>query len=615
MHRGAPVAAALFRPRLLMKTRSRPCFAAFCLLALAASALPAQAPHVAGRIRTDVATGLIDGSLCTSRFAPVRTLRFLLNNALNIKTVTDTHGTVLPYRGEDDGRIVGEAREYVVARPDSAAPLTSFCVEYRGAVPVFDHNTANEDWKGRIVDGFGTLRAAEQTRWYPTLFDSASTRAEAEVTYRIEVHCPTCRALYLNGSAPVADTAATFTSAVPRQLMLYVGDFETSGNANVTFVGGAADARTVAAFSGAISRIGELYAKLLGAVYDERPVLLSFTSISRDYHPGEVNWQFVTWPTITFSGGLDFDRIVDRSGGDVRMPPWLWPSLSHEMAHYYFGTRYFPHGPLFWFALESTAEYLALVTTEEIQGEVPFVTRQASQAANFGQAPYPALAAIRGPDEIDATQRYALRPLQLLVLESRTDRSRVMAMLRGILAIPPDQPVDYPTLTRIALDAGISAGDVDAAFSTSAAEVRRFVNTRAHAVLATSASLSSPESAIQLGLTLVNVDTSTTGRLQVLRALQQVLTRDSTRLVARYQIGKIAALTGRELDVGEAALRYYLARPVAPDAPTHADAKWRLGMILERRGDRAGAAALYREVLAENPSHAGAKEAFGRLEH
>ena len=202
----------------------------------------------------------------------------------------------------------------------------------------------------------GNLRAAEQTRWYPTLFDSATTATEQLVSYDLRVRCPTCRSIYLNGADPVHDTAGRFTSTTPRQLMLYAGDFPVQQTPTVTFIHGKADDRTAQVFSDAIARVGKFYERLLGVPYGERPVLLSFESVSRRIRPGQVDWQFVTWPTITFSGGVDFDQLLDTTGPTPRVPDWLWGSLSHEMAHYYFGTLRSQHGPLSWFVLESTAE-------------------------------------------------------------------------------------------------------------------------------------------------------------------------------------------------------------------------------------------------------------------
>ena len=208
-------------------------------LLLAASSMSAQVPHLAGKMFVTPVDGLLGGELCVTNFTPRRDLHILLSAALNIKEVSD--GTnVLTYTEVVSPQFIGEAREYAIHRSDSQPPIGRLCTTYLGAVPIFDSNTATTDWKGRLADFKGTLRAAEQTRWYPTLYDSATGRFEDNVTFAIDVHCGQCRSIYLNGAAPVADTVGHFASTTPRTLLLYAGDFGFASAGNATFVGGAA---------------------------------------------------------------------------------------------------------------------------------------------------------------------------------------------------------------------------------------------------------------------------------------------------------------------------------------------------------------------------------------
>lgn len=82
---------------------------------------------------------------------------------------------------------------------------------------------------------------------------------------------------------------------------------------------------------------------------------------------------------------------------------------------------------------------------------------------------------------------------------------------------------------------------------------------------------------------------------------------------AWYQWGRAAALSGRELDRAEAYLRRYLEAPVAPDRPGPAPTHWRLGQILEHRGDRTGARAAYTAAIAADPDFKPAQEALAKL--
>lgn len=82
---------------------------------------------------------------------------------------------------------------------------------------------------------------------------------------------------------------------------------------------------------------------------------------------------------------------------------------------------------------------------------------------------------------------------------------------------------------------------------------------------------------------------------------------------ARYAIGRMAAESGERLDQGEAALRGYREEKPEAGQPSHAGARWRLGMIAEKRGDRAGARREYEAALALDPNLKGAKDGLTRV--
>jgi len=84
-------------------------------------------------------------------------------------------------------------------------------------------------------------------------------------------------------------------------------------------------------------------------------------------------------------------------------------------------------------------------------------------------------------------------------------------------------------------------------------------------------------------------------------------------IAVTYQIGRAAAMSGLELDRGEAALQEYLRRsPDEEDAPLWA-AHWRLGQIFERKGDRAAARAEFAAALQLNPTQPQLLEAAARV--
>lgn len=82
---------------------------------------------------------------------------------------------------------------------------------------------------------------------------------------------------------------------------------------------------------------------------------------------------------------------------------------------------------------------------------------------------------------------------------------------------------------------------------------------------------------------------------------------------AWFQVGRTAALSGRRLDEGIAALERYLRYKPKAGEPPLAWAHYRLGAIHELRRDRAAAVAAYEAALALNPRLTGAREALAAL--
>ncbi|HEY2139509.1 MAG TPA: tetratricopeptide repeat protein [Chthoniobacterales bacterium] len=100
-------------------------------------------------------------------------------------------------------------------------------------------------------------------------------------------------------------------------------------------------------------------------------------------------------------------------------------------------------------------------------------------------------------------------------------------------------------------------------------------------------------------------------------ALDRALALDANYPFALYQVGRTAALSGQQLDRGEKCLRTYLAMPVREELenPSTAAAHFRLGNILERKGDFAGARAEYEASVAIDPKQKEARASLAKLKH
>lgn len=82
---------------------------------------------------------------------------------------------------------------------------------------------------------------------------------------------------------------------------------------------------------------------------------------------------------------------------------------------------------------------------------------------------------------------------------------------------------------------------------------------------------------------------------------------------ALYQLGRMAAMTGQFVDRGIVSLRRCLELTPPSGAPGHAAAQWRLGQLLEKKNDRAGARAAYEAALKLDPNFTPAADALKKL--
>ena len=90
------------------------------------------------------------------------------------------------------------------------------------------------------------------------------------------------------------------------------------------------------------------------------------------------------------------------------------------------------------------------------------------------------------------------------------------------------------------------------------------------------------------------------------------LSRAPNDTVSLYLVGRTAALSGTQLDRGEAALRRYLTL-VGDNLMDKAAAHYRLGMIKEQLADTVAARAEYRLAIESNPGYTAAARALKKI--
>jgi tetratricopeptide (TPR) repeat protein len=96
--------------------------------------------------------------------------------------------------------------------------------------------------------------------------------------------------------------------------------------------------------------------------------------------------------------------------------------------------------------------------------------------------------------------------------------------------------------------------------------------------------------------------------------LAEILRGHPADYTALFAMGRLAAESGAHTDDGLAALQKCLGETPPPEQPGHSFAHWRIGRLLEQKGDKAGAKAAYEAALEIRPTLKAAREALKTLE-
>ena len=97
------------------------------------------------------------------------------------------------------------------------------------------------------------------------------------------------------------------------------------------------------------------------------------------------------------------------------------------------------------------------------------------------------------------------------------------------------------------------------------------------------------------------------------RVLRAWTAEPAAPAIAWYQFGRAAALSGRSLDEGAAALEKFLALPRAADDPEPKNALYRLGQVHARAGHKPQARAALDRALALDPKYDDARKERAKL--
>jgi len=100
---------------------------------------------------------------------------------------------------------------------------------------------------------------------------------------------------------------------------------------------------------------------------------------------------------------------------------------------------------------------------------------------------------------------------------------------------------------------------------------------------------------------------------EAFKIFESAIQKNPSDYMAVYQMGKTAAISGQNLDKGEASLKKYLQYTPKSNEPSHAGANMRLAQIKEKQGKKNEAKVLFEAALKSDASLKEAKEGLERV--
>lgn len=413
----------------------------------------AQVPHLSGKVEIKMATGQITCDFVLSNIPDMgNDYQILLNKGFNIKAITDAEGRTLRYDGFYNGKMKGEGLTYTPKVKDSVyRNPKQLHITYTGAFPIYNNSFNFIDFKGLIAFNGETLRATDQSKWYPVLYDVKNDRQIEQPTYDITVSTNAEATIFVNGDLPKHGPIARFTSKIPVAPMLFVGKYATQQTASALFLNTNMNKKQLEVFEQNIAEMKKYYHKVLGIPYQTKNVFIEHKAIEQ-FNNGR-SWGFVTFPTIAFAG-IRMGTMIDEKQSKFK-DSTDYPFIAHEIAHYYFGNVLQPNATLMWFFLESTAEYLSVKASEEKFGKsfgANYFKAATQNLKNYKVLPLPA---IKDMNQVDGNYRYKYGPLLLRGMEQLIGEKRTFDFLKSCLADTKGL-TDYAFFKRNALKSGIT---------------------------------------------------------------------------------------------------------------------------------------------------------------
>lgn len=406
--------------------------------------------HISGTVTLDIEKGYMQCEFTLSNLPKLKNYKILLNHGMNIKYFKNNEGQLISYDGYYGGKMNGEGLEYYFVNNQNTKTNLEpiFKIEYSGAFPVYKDDLNGFDFKGYIAINEKTIRATEQSKWYPILYDVDNDKLIDNYTYEISVITTKSRSVFLNGTQPKKGISSAFSSTKPVPLFLFAGDYDfRSINGNYLINTDVTEDVSIKIFEN-IDSIKLYYKNLLDIDFKDKIYIINHNAV-KDLKNDD--WGFNTYPAFGFSN-LNFNDLLTKEN---KFKENRYKFFAHELAHNYFGTNV-NSGNLSWFWLEGTAEYLSLVALESYTNKKNIDEYYEYYCKSIENKNFIPLDNISKKEQINSDYRYILGPLIFKSFEISFGKDKTIKTLKSLLEMSKNQTLTISTWEQSAIENGIS---------------------------------------------------------------------------------------------------------------------------------------------------------------